>query len=115
VRADQFFLNVRQDTGGRAKSKHGPRQIYIEINCGASLMRQSSYPATGILSSAAARRTRRPSRRKSLFAILFDALHESRRLQAELIVRRYQHLIVRAQQRSAEKVAATESHADGSE
>lgn len=77
-------------------------------------MRQPSYPATGIFSSAAARGTRRPSRRKSLFAILLDALHESRRLQAELIVRRYQHLIVRAQ-RAAKKAEGREGRADGSQ
>lgn len=41
-------------------------------------------------------------RRKSLFASIFGALHESRRLQAERVLRRHQHLIDRAERRRVE-------------
>jgi hypothetical protein len=36
--------------------------------------------------------------RKSLFALIVDALHQSRRLQAERALRQYRHLIDRAGQ-----------------
>ena len=78
-------------------------------------MRNASYPATGMVSSVEVARSKRLPKRRSLFASLFDALHESRRLQAELIVGRYRHLIDRTQQRAAAQLAATKGRSDGSE
>jgi hypothetical protein len=45
-----------------------------------------------------------------LFTALFAALHQSRRLQAQRVIRQHQHLIARAEQRATcESKSAIES------
>jgi hypothetical protein len=41
-------------------------------------------------------------RRKGLFASILGALHHARKVQARRVIKRYQHLIDRAEQRRAE-------------
>jgi hypothetical protein len=70
-------------------------------------MRHASF-STSIASSTPAIPRRLP-KANSPFALLLDALHRSRRLQAERILRQYRHLIARY-----EPVAPT-SNAEGDE
>jgi alpha-D-ribose 1-methylphosphonate 5-triphosphate synthase subunit PhnG len=60
-------------------------------------MRHATYHVTEFSSTPVV--AGRPSKRRGLFAALFAALHRSRRLQAERILRQHQHLIARAQER----------------
>jgi hypothetical protein len=76
-------------------------------------MRPVSYLVTGIASSAEIARAQRPSKRWSLFAILLEALYESRRRKAERILLKYQRLILRAEQRRARELASEGRADDG--
>jgi hypothetical protein len=58
-------------------------------NCGVSTMRHASFP-TNIRSSTPATSSRTT---RGFFAVLLEALHHSRRLQAHCILRQYRHLI----------------------
>jgi hypothetical protein len=66
-------------------------------------MRHATYHVTGFSSTSVV--TSRPSKRRGLFAALFAALHQSRRLQAERVLRQHQHLIARAQERAQQREA----------
>jgi hypothetical protein len=71
-------------------------------------MRHVTYHVTGF--SLASLVLSRQSKRRGLFAALFAALHQSRRLQALRVIRQHQHLIVRAEQRATcEPKSAIES------
>jgi len=48
--------------------------------------------------------------RKSIFAIILDALHHSRRLQAERTLRQYRHLIDRAGHGIGEPATGEDRH-----
>jgi hypothetical protein len=63
-------------------------------------MTHVSYPADGIESARPAISTG-PSRRKSIFAFMLDALHHSRRIQSRRMLRQYRHLIFHGDQRIA--------------
>jgi hypothetical protein len=61
-------------------------------------MRHATYHVTGFSPTTVV--ASRPSKRRGLFAALFAALHRSRRLQAERVLRQHQHLIARAHART---------------
>ena len=63
-------------------------------------MTQASYPADGI-ETARPVISIRPSRRMSLFALVLDALHHSRRIQSRRVLQQYRHLISHGDQRTA--------------
>jgi hypothetical protein len=63
-------------------------------------MTHASYSADGI-ESARPVISIRPSRRKSIFAFILDALHHSRRIQSRRVLRQYRHLISHGDQRTA--------------
>lgn len=65
-------------------------------------MRHATYHVTYHLSSASVLISRAPKRRRFLAALL-GVLHQSRRLQAERVLRQHQHLIARAEQRRADE------------
>ena len=71
-------------------------------------MRHATYHVTGFSPTSVV--ASRPSKRRGLFAALFAALHRSRRLQAERVLRQHQHLIARAQERAH---AHTQEHEAG--
>jgi hypothetical protein len=62
-------------------------------------MKHISFPAAGLMPV-----TIIPfgKRRKGLFASIPGALHHTRRIQARRVIKQYQHLIDRAEQRRAE-------------
>jgi hypothetical protein len=62
----------------------------------ASTMRHASFPAA--TASLEADLRGRKTRRKGIFASVLEALHYSRRLQAQRILRQYQHLISQPEQ-----------------
>jgi hypothetical protein len=66
-------------------------------------MRHATYHVTGFSPTAVV--ASRPSKRRGLFAALFAALHRSRRLQAERVLRQHQHLIARAHARTQQHEA----------
>jgi hypothetical protein len=66
-------------------------------------MRHATYHVTGFSPTSVV--ASRPSKRRGLFAALFAALHRSRRLQAERVLRQHQHLIARAQKRDQAREA----------
>jgi hypothetical protein len=55
-------------------------------------MRHASYPAAGLAASESAFSGPK-TKRRSFFASLIAALHHSRRLEAQRVLRRYQHLV----------------------
>lgn len=57
-----------------------------------STMGHVSYPAARLAASESAF-SRPKTKRRSFFASVIAALHDSRRLEAQRILRRYQHLI----------------------
>jgi DNA-binding GntR family transcriptional regulator len=67
-------------------------------------MKHATYHVTGFSPTSVV--ASRPSKRRGLFAALFAALHRSRRLQAERVLRQHQHLIARAQKRDQERAHA---------
>lgn len=56
-------------------------------------MKHLSLPATGVMPS-----TFIPFRRRGIFASILGALHHARRAQTRRMLRRYKHLIDRAEQ-----------------
>ena len=58
-------------------------------------MRHAPFFATRLVSFGTARE--RPKPRKSIFRIIFEALHHSRRLQAERTLHQHRHLIHKAE------------------
>jgi hypothetical protein len=85
------------------------------MNRGVSSVRHASYSAAGLLSSPSVL-IGRASKRRRLFVALLATLHRSRQLQAQRVLRQYQHLIVRAEQREAgELKSKIESRANVSE
>jgi hypothetical protein len=88
----EFFMTVIQRTSffqyREALSAPLPSSI-----CGVSTMRHASF-ATSIASSTPAISQNQPTR-KSLFASLIEALHHSRRLQAQRVIGQYRDLIAR--------------------
>ncbi|KJC57173.1 hypothetical protein UP10_29250 [Bradyrhizobium sp. LTSPM299] len=62
-------------------------------------MKHVSLPAMGVTPVTLVPFGRR---RKGLFASILDALHHSRQAQARRVIKRYQHLIDRAERRRAE-------------
>ncbi len=63
-------------------------------------MTHASYSADGI-ETARPLISIRPSRRRSIFAFVLDALHHSRRIQSRRALRQYRHLISHGDQRIA--------------
>jgi hypothetical protein len=59
------------------------------FNCGVSTMRHASFP-TNIDSSTPTTSNRTT---RGFFAVLIEALHQSRQLQAQRVLRQYSHLI----------------------
>jgi hypothetical protein len=70
-------------------------------------MRHASYHATGFfIGSSSAKRSATQGR---LFAALLSALHRSRQLQMQRVLRQYDHLIERAERREARELEASKS------
>jgi hypothetical protein len=72
--------------------------IHESIDFGDSPMIRASYPtidapASATASAVSGRASRRIGR---IFALILDALHRSRRLQAQRVLHQYRHLIARA-------------------
>ena len=63
-------------------------------------MRHASYHATGFFLTGSSLADR-SSKRGRLFAALLNALHRSRQLQMQRVLRQYDHLIERAKTREA--------------
>jgi hypothetical protein len=63
-------------------------------------MRHASIPVPGS-SASDLMLSRAVPRRGGFFALILDALHRSRRLQAERILRHYRHLVARTDQPTA--------------
>jgi hypothetical protein len=83
-----------------------------DMNRGVSLVRHASYPATGTLSTPSIL-PHRASKRGRFLAALLAALHHSRQRQTERVLRQYQHLIARAEEREARELKSKiESLAD---
>jgi hypothetical protein len=61
-------------------------------------LKHASFPATGATPVTTIPLGHKP---KSLFASLFDALHQSRRIQARRVLAQYRDLISHGDQRSA--------------
>jgi hypothetical protein len=57
-------------------------------------MRHASFPAIGFSASAPSF-FRGKRRQRRLFTLILDALHRSRRLQAQRILQQYRHLVAR--------------------
>ena len=64
-------------------------------HCGVSTMRQAPFIATELPSRQSV--LHRQKTEKSIFAVIFEALHHSRHLQAERTLRQYRHLIDKAE------------------
>jgi hypothetical protein len=77
-----------------ARQQNARVQSIAVNNCGVSTMRHASFFSTNIGSSTPASSQTRPTR-KSLFASLLEALHHSRRLQAQRVLAQHRHLIAR--------------------
>jgi hypothetical protein len=76
-------------------------------------MRHAPFIATRFVSLESARE--RPKPRKSIFRIIFEALHHSRRLQAERTLHQYRHLIHKAENnilRELNKRSGDKDHVD---
>ena len=76
-------------------------------------MRHASFISTKIVSFETARE--HPKKRKSIFRIIFEALHHSRRLQAERTLHQYRHLIDKAERNilcELNKRSGAKDHAD---
>jgi hypothetical protein len=93
-RLHEFFMTVIQHTSlfrhREALSAPLPSSI-----CGVSTMRHASF-STSIGASTPAISRKKPTR-KSLFVSLLEALHHSRRLQAQRVLGQYRDLIARYQ------------------
>ena len=61
-------------------------------------MKHASFPAAGTTAVTVIPLGDKP---KSLFASLLDALHHSRRIQAQCVLRQYRHLMSHGDQRRA--------------
>ena len=59
-------------------------------------MRQASYHATAVPSAGLVVSGRASKRIRIFYSSIIDALHQSRRLQAQRILHQYRHLIARA-------------------
>jgi len=82
------------------------------MNRGVSSVRHASYLGTRLFSSPSVL-IKRASKRRRLFAALLAALHRSRQLQTQRVLRQYQHLIARAEAREARELkSGIESGAD---
>jgi hypothetical protein len=73
------------------------------MNRGVSSVRHASYPGAGLFSSPSVL-INRASKRRRLFAALLAALHRSRQLQTQRLLRQYQHLIASAEAREAREL-----------
>jgi hypothetical protein len=59
-------------------------------------MRRASYSVTALPSAGPVASGRVPKRIRIFFSFIVDALHESRRRQAQRVLHQYRHLIARA-------------------
>jgi hypothetical protein len=76
-------------------------------------MRHAPFIATRLVSFETARE--RPKQRKNIFRIILEALHHSRRLQAERTLHQYRHLIQKAESNSLcalNKCSGAKDHVD---
>jgi hypothetical protein len=71
------------------------------FTCRVSTMRHAQFIAAKLVAFA---ERDRPKPRKSIFRIISQALHHSRRLQAESIIRQYHHLLAAEPSDSKPKV-----------
>jgi acetyl-CoA acetyltransferase len=84
-------------TGGFSNIKSSCAQATLTY--GVSKMRQAPFIAIELTSQeiAVGRQDSKQGSKKGIFATIFEALHHSRRLQAERTLRQYRHLIDRAE------------------
>ncbi|WP_156180328.1 hypothetical protein [Bradyrhizobium sp. LTSPM299] len=82
-----------------ARGWNSKASFEANFEAGVPDMKHVSLPAMGVTPVTLVPFGRR---RKGLFASILDALHHSRQAQARRVIKRYQHLIDRAERRRAE-------------